>query len=70
VRELSTLELKGRYNENEKIGYLKNFWNLIKIERGWQANAITFSFLLLLLFVRAQGICPRCTSACRHIVLP
>jgi hypothetical protein len=21
-------------------------------------------------FVRAQGICPRCTSACRLIVLP
>jgi hypothetical protein len=26
--------------------------------------------LLLLLFVTAQGICPRCTSACRHIVIP
>jgi hypothetical protein len=26
--------------------------------------------LLLLLFVRAQCICPRCTSACRLIVLP
>jgi hypothetical protein len=25
---------------------------------------------VLLLFVRAQGICPRCTSACRLIVLP
>jgi hypothetical protein len=24
----------------------------------------------LLFFVRAQGICPRCTSACRLIVLP
>jgi hypothetical protein len=28
------------------------------------------TFLLLLLFVRAQGICPRCNSACRLIVLP
>jgi hypothetical protein len=30
----------------------------------------TFFDLLLLLFVRTQGICPTCTSACRLIVLP
>jgi hypothetical protein len=27
-------------------------------------------FPVLLLFVRAHGICPRCTAACRLIVLP
>jgi hypothetical protein len=39
----------------------------INYTEGWVD--LGASLLLLLLFVRAQDICPRCTTACRLIVL-
>jgi hypothetical protein len=46
-------------------------WSLKGLLQGlvYLSQAL-FNLRDLLLFVRAQGICPRCTAACRLIVLP
>jgi hypothetical protein len=58
-----TVKSKGRLNGDSVIVIIVPVHTV-------RANGGELDEVLLLLFIRAQGICPRCTSACRLIVLP
>jgi hypothetical protein len=61
----------GRPVEIATPATLQHIEDIIQADRRVTIDAVATAILLLLLLllVRAQGICPRCTAACRLIVL-